>query len=239
MDVNTSKMINLDAVNYHAWKDELYAGKTGSNKLYLMKKFMNLKYRDDTTIIDHLNDMQGIVDQLAIMKISFEDEVLALWLLGSFGTMKMGNNGMSMIIGIVEASNGSRLTLKDVKHVPNIRMKHLCMFPRMKKSKLDLKTRACIFLGYGNDEFGYRFYDLARQKLVRSRDVVFFKDQTIEDIDKVVEKHELCNDGQFDIELTYNHDDSDQELKMIRTTQVMIISIEAARLEEQLQSEPP
>ncbi|KAH0645933.1 hypothetical protein KY284_033817 [Solanum tuberosum] len=35
------------------------------------------------------------------------------------------------------------------------------------------------------DEFGYRFYDPIDKKLIRSRDAVFFEDQTIEDIDKV------------------------------------------------------
>ena len=52
------------------------------------------------------------------------------------------------------------------------------------RSKLDVKTRQCIFLGYGEDEFGYRLYDPVDKKLVRSRDVVFFEDQTIEDIYK-------------------------------------------------------
>ena len=49
---------------------------------------------------------------------------------------------------------------------------------------MDVKTRQCIFIGYGQDELGYRFYDLVEKKLVRSRDVVFFEDQTIEDFDK-------------------------------------------------------
>ncbi|KAJ0020875.1 hypothetical protein Pint_32538 [Pistacia integerrima] len=167
-------------------------------------------------------DPSWVIDNGATIHATSRKDFFSSYTPGSFGTMKMGNNGMSMIIGTgdvcLETSNGSRLTLKDVKHA-------FVHIPKDERSKLDLKTRECIFLGYGNDEFGYRFYYLARQKLVRSRDVVFFEDQTIEDIDKVVEKHELCNDGQFDIELTYNQDDSDQELKMIRTTQVMIISI--------------
>ncbi|KAB5537672.1 hypothetical protein DKX38_015205 [Salix brachista] len=52
------------------------------------------------------------------------------------------------------------------------------------RSKLDVKTRQCIFLGYGLDEFGYRLYDPVEKKLVRSRDVVFMEDQTIHDIEK-------------------------------------------------------
>ena len=66
--------------------------------------------------------------------------------------------------------------------------------PKDGRSKLDAKTRQCIFLGYGQDEFGYRLYDPIEKKLVRSRDVVFVEDQTIDDIDKV-EKTEPQNSG--------------------------------------------
>ena len=27
------------------------------------------------------------------------------------------------------------------------------------RSKLDTKTRPCVLIGYGQDEFGYKFYD--------------------------------------------------------------------------------
>ena len=53
------------------------------------------------------------------------------------------------------------------------------------RSKLDEKSRQCIFIGYGENKFGYRFYDPVEKKLVTSRDVKFMEDQTIEDIDKV------------------------------------------------------
>ncbi|RDX69268.1 hypothetical protein CR513_51640, partial [Mucuna pruriens] len=49
-----------------------------------------------------------------------------------------------------------------------------------------MKTRQCIFIEYDHDEYGYRMYDLVEKKLVvKSRDVQFMEDQTIEDIDKV------------------------------------------------------
>jgi len=57
--------------------------------------------------------------------------------------------------------------------------------PRDERFKLDAKTRQCIFIGCGGDEFGYRFYDSIEKKLVRSHDVQFMEDQTIEYIDKV------------------------------------------------------
>ena len=57
--------------------------------------------------------------------------------------------------------------------------------PRDKRSKLDSKTKQYIFLGYSNEEFGYRLWDPTTKKIIRSRDVIFFKDQTIEDLDRV------------------------------------------------------
>ncbi|GAA0147204.1 hypothetical protein LIER_36475 [Lithospermum erythrorhizon] len=53
------------------------------------------------------------------------------------------------------------------------------------RSKLDEKSKKCVFVGYELDEFGYRFFDLVQRKLICSRDVVFMEDYTIEDIDKV------------------------------------------------------
>ena len=50
---------------------------------------------------------------------------------------------------------------------------------------MDAKTRQCIFIGYGQDEFGYKFFDHVEKKVVRSRHVKSMEDQTIEDIDKI------------------------------------------------------
>ena len=53
--------------------------------------------------------------------------------------------------------------------------------PKDQMSKLDSKSKACIFMGYSEDEFGYRLWDLVEKKVVRSRDVVFLEDKTIKD----------------------------------------------------------
>ncbi len=44
--------------------------------------------------------------------------------------------------------------------------------PKDERSKLDEKSKKCVFVGYGLDEFGYRFFDPVKRKLIRSRDVV-------------------------------------------------------------------
>ena len=53
--------------------------------------------------------------------------------------------------------------------------------PKDGRSKLDVKAKQCIFLGYGHEEFGYRLWDPLSRKIVRSRDVVFLKDQLLDD----------------------------------------------------------
>ena len=90
----------------------------------------------------------------------------------------------------------------------NVKYDHLRVFgcksfvhvPKDERSKLDAKSRQCIFIGYGEDEFGYRFYDPIEKKLVRIRDVKFMEDQTIEDIDKMEKSTPKEDNGVADFE---------------------------------------
>lgn len=41
------------------------------------------------------------------------------------------------------------------------------------RSKLDAKSRKCFFIGYGDEAFGYRFWDNQNRKIIRSRNVIF------------------------------------------------------------------
>ncbi|KAK0592567.1 hypothetical protein LWI29_021383 [Acer saccharum] len=63
--------------------EELYARKTVNNKLFLIKQMKDLKYKDGAPLTDHMNTYQGILNQLAGMGIKFDDEIQALWLLGT------------------------------------------------------------------------------------------------------------------------------------------------------------
>ena len=56
--------------------------------------------------------------------------------------------------------------------------------PKDERAKLDANSKQCIFLGYAHDEYGYRLWDPVDRKVIRSRDVFFLEDQTIEDIKK-------------------------------------------------------
>jgi hypothetical protein len=76
----------IDETRAHTlWQklDELYVRKEGTNKMFLIKKLMCLRYKEGTQIVDHVNEFQGIINQLSSMGITFEDKVRALLLLGS------------------------------------------------------------------------------------------------------------------------------------------------------------
>ena len=91
---------------------------------------------------------------------------------------------------------------KDVSydHLNVFGCKACVQVPKDERSKLNVKTKQCIFIGYVQDEFGYRFYDLVDKKLIRSRDVVFFEDQTIEDIDKTEKLDSYTDESLVDVD---------------------------------------
>ena len=41
------------------------------------------------------------------------------------------------------------------------------------RNKLDVKSKKCFFNGYGDEEFGFRFWDDQNKKIIRSRNVIF------------------------------------------------------------------
>ncbi|RDX85893.1 hypothetical protein CR513_32848, partial [Mucuna pruriens] len=43
----------------------------------------NRMFKEGTLLLDHLNEFQGIIDQMSGMGIKFEDEILGLLLLNS------------------------------------------------------------------------------------------------------------------------------------------------------------
>ena len=63
--------------------EELYERKTGNNKLFLIKQLMSLRYQVGSPMTDHLNTFVGILNQLEAMKLSFDDEIQGLCLLGT------------------------------------------------------------------------------------------------------------------------------------------------------------
>ncbi|KAJ8468023.1 hypothetical protein OPV22_030575 [Ensete ventricosum] len=103
------------------------------------------------------------------------------------------DEALMTVVDVINISPYTALDYDVAEHVwsgKDVSYMHLRVFgcrafahiPNNERSKLDGKTKECIFLGYSHDQFGYRLWDPEKQKVFRSRDVVFFEDQTIENL---------------------------------------------------------
>ena len=53
-------------------------------------------------------------------------------------------------------------------------------------SKLDAKSKICFFIGYGDEKFGYQFWDEQNRKIIKSRNVIFNEQVMYKDRSTVV-----------------------------------------------------
>ena len=53
----------------------MYERQTTLNKAYLVKKLVNMKYKDGHNVSEHLSDFQGVINQLTTLKMVLEDEL--------------------------------------------------------------------------------------------------------------------------------------------------------------------
>ncbi|GJS33328.1 retrovirus-related pol polyprotein from transposon TNT 1-94 [Tanacetum coccineum] len=75
---------------------------------------------------------------------------------------------------------------KDVsyRHLRVFGCKAFVHIPKDERSKLDVKTKPCVFLGYGQDEFGYKLYDPAeRETIPQHNDDLIDLDPGADDVD--------------------------------------------------------
>ena len=93
-DIDTIQLWLDDTVFHHVsnetssrflWKklEDLYERKIASNKAFLIQNLVNHKFKEGESIIEHLNQIQSIVNQLVVMKMVLEDELQTLLLLSS------------------------------------------------------------------------------------------------------------------------------------------------------------
>lgn len=52
------------------------------------------------------------------------------------------------------------------------------------RQKLDTRNTPCTFIGYEDEKFDYRLWDPEIKKVIRSRDIMFRENQSLEDIEK-------------------------------------------------------
>ena len=100
-----------------------------------------------------------MIDSGVSFHVTSHEDLFTSYTLGDFGHVRMGNEGMSKIVGMrdvcLETNTGCRLVLKDVRHVPDIRLNLIST------GKLDDE-------GYKN-QFGNGKWKLSKGSLIVAR----------------------------------------------------------------------
>ena len=81
---------------------------------------------DDGCVSLATQDNNWVIDSGASFHVTSHSDFFTSYRIGDFGNVRMGNSGISKIVGIGNifletTSIGNKLESKDVKHVPNIR----------------------------------------------------------------------------------------------------------------------
>ena len=67
--------------------ENMYKTKNAQEKIFLMWKLMNLKLKEGQSIVEHLNDFEGMIMQLLATGLSLNDETQACLLLNHYQTI--------------------------------------------------------------------------------------------------------------------------------------------------------
>ena len=88
----------------------MFEQKTVVNKIFLLKKFVNMKLKEGTQMIDHLNVFQSIVSHLAAMKMVMDDDMQAFLLLCS-----LPNSQETFVVTISNSALNGALSMELMK----------------------------------------------------------------------------------------------------------------------------
>ncbi|KAK2967224.1 hypothetical protein RJ640_000698 [Escallonia rubra] len=89
--------------------EKLYEKPSASNKVFLMKKLFNMRMSENGFVVDHLNDFNGVTNQLESVGINFDDEIRALLFLCS-----LPDSWNNLVTTVSNSTISGMLTLNDV-----------------------------------------------------------------------------------------------------------------------------
>lgn len=91
--------------------DDLYERKTTGNKAFLIRKIVILKYKEEDSITQHLNETQSIMNQLTFMKMILDNKLQSLLLLSLLpdswetSVVSLSNSAPDGIISVSQFTN--------------------------------------------------------------------------------------------------------------------------------------
>lgn len=122
------------------WKklEAMYERKHGLNKASLLKKITRLRYKEGSSMSEHLNDFQGLINHCATLKLNLDDEVQALLLFSS-----LPDSWETLFVTISNSTPNGVLTLDMVKEAL------LNEETRRKELGQEVEGEALVFEKYG------------------------------------------------------------------------------------------
>ena len=95
-----------------------------------------------------------------------------------------------------EALHGTK---PDVKHFRTLGCICYSHIPKDERQKFDSKSNKCIFSGYGSETKGNKLFDISRNKILMSRDVmcnesenIFSEKENLTDDSPVIDESQKC-----------------------------------------------
>ncbi|KAF7113203.1 hypothetical protein RHSIM_RhsimUnG0150200 [Rhododendron simsii] len=97
---------------YELWTklEAMHERKTTQSKASLIRRLVNLKYKDGRSVAEHMSDFQGLINQLSMMKLVLDEELQALLLLSS-----LPDSWETLVVTISNSAPSGMVTMDMVK----------------------------------------------------------------------------------------------------------------------------
>ena len=88
----------------------LYESKSATSKAFLVRKLVQLRLDEEKSVAEHLNEFQDVINQLANMKVNFDDELQALLLMSS-----LSESWETLVVSLSNSNANGTISLETVR----------------------------------------------------------------------------------------------------------------------------
>ena len=109
----------------------MFETKNALNRSFVFRKIVRLRYQDGSSMAEHLNVFQGLINQTVFLDIPLIDHVLALLLLGS-----LLDSWKTIVVTLGNSTPQGKLTLDTIKsnlHNKEARQKESDLCPKLEE----------------------------------------------------------------------------------------------------------
>ena len=96
---------------YKLWEklEKTYAQPSAQNVANLIRRLITLKYKDGSSMSEHINEFEGVADQLSTMNCKFDDNQLATFIL-----ISLPKSWDILFLSFINSAHDGKVTLEMV-----------------------------------------------------------------------------------------------------------------------------